>query len=273
MSTIKQVSGSSSYTGGAFPNGRSVTLSPYSIGQYEVTNQFYVAVMGGIAPSENGRDSYMPAEKFNFYRAAVFCNKLSALFGYTPFYNIGGKSSGFNWNSYSSSDVVNIPTSDTTSWTQFTVNTDSNGYRLPTEPQWELAARGGVQNGTQWSYKYSGSNTYTDVAWFKANSSGTKKTVGQKTSNRLDLYDMSGNVYEWLTDYNNNPSGSETCTNPIITYSDSRKSENKILYKGAGFATSDTSKWPVDYNSEKTAPWNSAGDVGMRICRNATCTQ
>lgn len=267
--TIQQVSGSSSYTGGAFPNGRSVTLSPYSIGQYEVTNDFYAAVMGTSSYPGSGGSWDQPAEGFNFYRAAVFCNKLSSLFGFTPFYNIGGKDSTYDWNNYTNID--GIPTTSSSYWNVFTINTNSNGYRLPSEPQWEFAARGGVQNGTQWAYKFSGSDTYTNVAWFKNNSGGAKHSVGRKNSNALGLYDMSGNVYEWLSDYNYDPTSSNGGNDPYFTYD--KKKETKILYKGAGFATSDTSKWPIDYNSEKIEPWNSAGDVGMRICRNATCTQ
>jgi len=128
---------------------------------------------------ENNYDNY-PVIEISWYGAAAFCNYLSEREGLTPVYDLS------NWSA----------------------NWSANGYRLPTEAEWEYAAKGGA-NGN--NTKYSGSNNVDAVAWYWDNSNATGNSnlynghgtlpIGTKQANELGIYDMSGNVYEWCWDW------------------------------------------------------------------------
>lgn len=144
----------------------SVTLSDYYIGQTEVTQELWQAVMGSN-PSYFTGDNQRPVESVSWDDCQEFIEKLNRLTG--------------------------------------------KNFRLPTEAEWEYAARGGSKSR---GYKYSGNNNPDAVAWYDANSGNKTHPVSQKQSNELGLYDMSGNVYEWCQDWYGDYS-SNSQTNPI----------------------------------------------------------
>ena len=144
-----------------------MTLSSFAIGQTEVTQELWQAVMGSN-PS-NFKGAKLPVECVSWNDCQTFIEKLNQLTG--------------------------------------------KKFRLPTEAEWEYAARGGKNSK---GYKYAGSNTIDDVAWYTNNSGSQTHEVATKSPNELGLYDMSGNVWEWCQDwygssyYSNSPQTNPT---------------------------------------------------------------
>lgn len=178
--------------GGSFHNGTAeVTLSSYLISKYETTQGSYEAVMGSNPAQDNGESADYPVYSVNWFDTIIYCNKRSIQEGFEPCYSYD--SLGTNpdewpdgWNVIEESNQ------------KVYCNWSANGYRLPTEAEWEYAARGGsLSHG----YTYSGGNDPLLVGWISENSYGTPHPVGQKLPNELGIYDMCGNLQEWCWDY------------------------------------------------------------------------
>lgn len=148
----------------------SVSVSSFFMSKYEVTQKEFRQVMGYAPAGGYGNGDNYPVFGVSWEEAMAYCNNRSNAEGLEPCFNLADS----------------------------TCNFEANGYRLPTEAEWEYAARGA---GCDLTLNYAGADDIDDVAWYRLNSGNQTHKVGQKLPNSLGLYDLSGNVWEWCWDW------------------------------------------------------------------------
>ena len=252
-------------TSKVFVSGRALEIKPFYMSEQEVTRARYKKVMGSDPSKAKAHDKdgnelpgnavgNNPVNSVNWYDALVYCNKRSIKEKLTPCYKINGSTNPDDWGTPPTKDDKD-DSDNNKKWNAAECDFTANGYRLPTEAEWEWAARGGK------NYTYAGSDDVNEVAWYEANTK-KKGTMEAKTkkANGYELYDMSGNVWEWCWDWY---SASVSATTPA---SGSPSGDKRCLRGGSWYnAEKDVHVERRGYNLPKFPLAN----FGFRVVRNA----
>ena len=221
----------------ASPRHQVEITKDFYVGKYLVTQALWKKVMGNN-PSHVKGDT-LPLESVEWLDCIRFCNQLSKQENRMSVYTIRGKKISCNWN--------------------------ADGYRLLTEAEWEYTARAGEE------YIFAGSNDLDEVAWHGRNSADATHPVGQKKPNGFGLYDMSGNVFEWVWDWADSYDDPEYKNRAGKLTVDPRgpvTKHSKCVRSFAAFYR-DLRGSHLASRSFAGFPNSSRSDIGFRIARNA----
>ena len=195
-----------------------VEINPFLIGKFPVTQELYFDITKEEPSTIKNKTN--PVETVTWRDAVIFCNKLSIQTGLNPCYTITDENE------------------------EITFDKTANGFRLPTEAEWEYACKAG-----ETKIRYGELNK---IAWYKDNSSMTSHIVGQKEPNSWGLYDMLGNVWEWCSDiYDETVYGSYR------------------IFRGGGWADEERSVMATTRRRSHPLKFK-IDDLGFRIARNQT---
>lgn len=213
-----------------------VSISAFEISRCEITQQQWQSVMDYIPAQNNGAGDDYPIYNVSWVSALEFCNALSTMHDLNPCYNINGI--------YSTCDF------------------SANGYRLPTEAEWEWAARGAEDPP---DYLYSGSDNIDDVAIYAYNSSAGCAETASKEPNELNLYDLSGNLWEWCWDWYDQYYY-DYCNNQGTVYNPTGPETGifKIIRGGSWFGVASLCRTSCRYT---LYPAGSGNTIGFRIVK------